>query len=68
MNQANLGNVPQYVSEKTVSKITGFALQTLRNDRSNGKRIPYIKSGRSVRYSLDDVIQFMESRKITPEN
>ena len=36
----------------------------LRNERFIGKGIPYIKVGRSVRYNLDDVIDFMESRKI----
>jgi len=68
MNQTHLGNVPKYLGENQVSKIVGRALQTLRNDRSAGKGIPYVKFGRSVRYSLDDVVQFMESRKILPEN
>ncbi len=68
MNQANLGNVPRYLGEKEVSRITGRALQTLRNDRFNSRGIPYTKFSRSVRYSLDDVIQFMESRKIIPVN
>lgn len=67
MNQANLGNVPKYLGESQVSEITGRALQTLRNDRFNGMGIPYVKFGRSVRYSLADVVQFMESRKIIPE-
>jgi predicted DNA-binding transcriptional regulator AlpA len=54
----------KYIDERKVSEITGLALPTLRNDRSTQRRIPYIKIGRSVRYSLDDVIAFMESHKI----
>ncbi len=56
-----------YIDEKKVSKITGFALPTLRNHRHLGIGIPYIKAtSRAIRYSLADVIKYMESRKITP--
>jgi hypothetical protein len=68
MNQTNLGDVPKYLGENQVSEITGRALQTLRNDRFSGKGLPYVKFGRSVRYSLDDVVQFMEARKVIPVN
>ena len=54
----------QYLNETQVSDLTNKALSTLRNDRHLGKGIPYIKDGRSVRYSLADVIDYMESRKI----
>ena len=54
----------KYISEQEVSTITGRALSTLRNDRSRGQGIPYIKCGRSVRYSYQDVIDWMETRKI----
>ena len=56
----------RYVTEKEVSQITGLALSTLRNDRATQRRIPYCKVGRSVRYLMDDVINFMESKKISP--
>lgn len=58
----------RYLTEKDVKKITQRALPTLRNDRHRGKGIPYMKIGRSVRYNLQDVIEFMESRKIQTEN
>ena len=61
-------NTPQWISEKEVSKITGRATQTLRNDRVKRQGIPYSKIHRSVRYRMDDVIDFMESRRIVPEN
>ena len=54
----------KYITEKEVSEITGRALSTLRNERFLGKGIPYIKIGKSVRYRLDDVIEYMEERRI----
>ncbi len=54
----------QYLTEKEVAQITRMALSTLRNDRSCGRGLPYIKVGRSVRYDLADVIEFMESHKV----
>ena len=53
-----------YVTEKEVSRITGRGLQTLRNDRHRGRGISYSKIGRSVRYKLDDVYDFMQQRRI----
>ena len=56
-----------YISEKEVTRITGRALPTLRNDRHHRRGLPYYKFGRSVRYKLEDVIDFMEARKIRTE-
>ncbi len=58
---------PQYLTEIDVADITKLSLSTLRNDRFHGKGIPYIKIGRSVRYSLQDVTNFMEALKIQTE-
>jgi hypothetical protein len=54
----------QYLTEGEVSRITRRALQTLRNDRHRRQGIPYVKVGRSVRYKLADVLEFMDSRRI----
>ncbi len=54
----------KYLTEIQVAEITGRALSTLRNERFCRCGIPYIKIGRSVRYSLQDVVKFMESHKI----
>lgn len=54
----------RWINEHEVFKITGRSLQTLRNDRFKGQGIPYMKFGRSVRYSLRDVLSFMETRRI----
>jgi len=53
-----------YVPEIQVAKITGKALSTLRNDRSQGRGIPYSKDGKSVRYYLPDVYAHMRARRI----
>ncbi len=58
--------MPQYLNEKQVSEMTGLSLSTLRNSRFQGRGLPYVKVGRSVRYSLADVVEYMESRKVVP--
>ena len=56
----------RYITERKVSELTGLALSTLRNDRARAgqRRIPYLKIGKSVRYSLEDVISFMEKHRV----
>lgn len=58
----------RYVDEREVAKITGRAVQTLRNDRYRGQGIKYVKIGRSVRYSLNEVTLFMEQHTINTGN
>ena len=58
----------KYINEKEVSDITGISLATLRNDRFLNKGISYIKLGKSVRYNLKDVIDYMERHRIEFEN
>ena len=53
-----------YLTEKQVAEDTKFSLQTLRNNRFLGRGIPYLKCGRSVRYDLEDVLAFMETKKV----
>ena len=60
-------NEVRYLTEREVSDITGFALSTLRNHRFHRKGIPYLKCGRAIRYSLGDVLSYMESRRISTE-
>jgi predicted DNA-binding transcriptional regulator AlpA len=55
----------RYLNEKEVAAITGLAISTLRNSRFMRKGLPYLKiGGRSIRYKSEDVISFMESRRI----
>jgi hypothetical protein len=53
-----------FLTEKEVSKMARIAISTLRNHRSKHVGIPYIKNGRSVRYDLKDVLQYMQDRRI----
>jgi hypothetical protein len=60
----NERNDVTFLTETQVSEMTQIALPTLRNHRFRGVGIPYHKVGRSVRYSLKDVIDYMESKRI----
>jgi len=51
-----------WINEQEVSRITGRAAQTLRNDRHKRQGLPYSKIGRSVRYKLDDVIRYLHNQ------
>lgn len=54
----------QWLNEKDVSRITKLSLPTLRNWRSLNKGPRYTKLGKSVRYSEDDLRQFMASHNV----
>jgi len=55
-----------YLNEKEVAAITGRAISTLRNERFMRKGLPYLKvGGRSIRYKSEDVIAYMEGRRIS---
>ena len=60
-----------YLTEQEVAELTRLSVCSLRNDRCQRRRIPFIKIGKSVRYSKDDVIAFMEAHRVdmttTPE-
>jgi len=57
-------SVPRFLNERRVAELTGFSLSKLRHDRLARLGIPFVKAGRAVRYSLNDIIQFMESNKV----
>ena len=57
----------KYVNEFEVAKITGLAVQTLRNWRFQRRGFPYSKLGKAIRYNIDDVLKYKETQKITPE-
>ncbi len=61
-------NRKTYLKEKQVAELTQFSLQTLRNNRFLRRGIPYLKCGRSVRYDWEDVLSFMESKKVNTKD
>lgn len=58
-------DIPKFIDEKECSRIIRRALSSLRNDRCNGRGLPYYRFNRSVRYRLDEVLAFMERNKIS---
>jgi hypothetical protein len=57
----------QIVDETKVAEIMDVAVQTLRNWRFQRKGPPYIKFGRSVRYTLGDIEEYISRHQINPE-
>ena len=54
------------VDEKAAARILGVAVQTLRNWRHFRKGPAYIKMGRSVRYQIKDLQEYLDDRRIDP--
>jgi hypothetical protein len=57
----------KFLTARQVTEMTGIALQSLANARHQRRGIPYSKIGCSIRYALNDVLNFMESHRIDPE-
>ena len=53
-------------TERQASEILGIALPTLRKWRCLRQQIPFVKLGRSVRYRLADLENFLNSKTIQP--
>ena len=53
-----------YLNEFEVEAMTGIPVSTLRKDRSKRIGMPYVSMPRCIRYSVEDVVAYMESRKI----
>ena len=56
---------PKLFNEIETAEMVSRAVQTLRNDRHRQQGIPYVKLGRSIRYSLEDIVAYLDARKIT---
>ena len=57
----------RYLTTAEVVQITGRKYQTWANERHQGRGVPYYKVGRSIRYKLSDILDFMERCRIDPE-
>jgi hypothetical protein len=58
---------PRYITDREAAKILGYSVQSLRNWRWLRRGPEYIVRGRSIRYSLQSIISWMNEGKITPE-
>ena len=54
----------KFLSEKQLAEMTAVSISTLRNDRHMRRGLPYSKFGNTVRYSLKDIINFMEQHRV----
>ena len=54
----------RYLNEDEVAALIGFAVGSLRNWRFLGRGPSYVKMGRSVRYQLRHVLDWMESHRV----
>jgi hypothetical protein len=62
-------NLPnRLMTENEVAEAKRCSLQTLRNHRTLGVGLPYIKDGRSVRYSPADVAADIIKKRIIPRS
>ncbi len=52
------------MTAREAAEYLGLRPQTLAIWRCDARHLPYIKCGRSVRYKLSDLEQFVESRTI----
>jgi hypothetical protein len=63
----NLDSIPQVIDEYEAAKVLRKSVQTLRNERHLRRGCPYLKLGRSVRYRVDDLLNYLEKHRIDPE-
>jgi len=54
------------LSPKETSVLIGRAEQTLANERFEGRGLPYVKWGRSIKYRLSDILAEIEARIVNP--
>ncbi len=54
------------VNEKVAAEMLDKNVQSLRNDRHLQKGVSYIKMGRSVRYLISDLEEYLLSNRIVP--
>ncbi len=63
----SLGLPNRLMTDVEVAEIKKCSVQTLRNDRHLRRGLPYIKTGRSIRYTPADVAADILANRIDPE-
>lgn len=67
MNKSKIDNQKlSLLTDVEVADILNMSVQTLRNWRNQGRGLPYIRLGSSIRYQVADVLDELENRKIYP--
>lgn len=60
-------NLNPPVNEHEAARLIGVAVQSLRNWRHQRKGPAYLKISRSVRYRLEDLEDYINSKRVDPE-
>ena len=55
-----------FITEQEAAAILSKAVQSMRNERHQGRGLPYYKVGRSVRYFKPEVYQQIRANRIEP--
>ena len=63
----SLGLPNRLMTDVEVAEVKNCSVQTLRNDRHLRRGLPYVKSGRSIRYAPTDVAKDILANRIDPE-
>lgn len=58
-----MSQIPKLITAKELAEILGVSQETLAQNRYLGTGVPYIKVGARIRYSLDDVIAYLEANR-----
>lgn len=58
----------KYITEKEASVIIGRSVSALQNDRNTNRGVPYYKLRGSVKYTVQDIVAHMETKKVIPKN
>ena len=64
----NADLIPQAIDEHEAAAILNKSVYTMRNERFLRKGCPYVKMGRSVRYLIEDIREYLIKNRIDPES
>lgn len=54
----------RWLNEKEAASMLGVSVYTLRQHRFKGIGVPYVKYGKSVRYSIADICAYFDSLRV----
>jgi len=57
----------ELLTKKQAAARTGFSEHTLDRHRKEGKGIPYVRIGRTIRYRSADVAKYLAEHRVEPE-
>ena len=60
-------SVRQGLRDTQAARVLGLHVQTLRNMRSRRVGPAYVKMGRAVRYFEEDLLKYLDERRVKPE-